>query len=221
MNDLHTHASKESGPSSVPSGPDISDRRKAVQSYVWSIPNLMTYGRIVLVPVVMYFAQSARSGAAAWALGFFILASVTDAIDGYLARRWNQVSWLGQLLDPLADKLLVTGTLMMLIQLGRISAWLVFMLVAREMLVNGLRSVAAGAGVIVPAGSLGKYKTVFQMIGVAALLVYPEPYSAFQFQQLGFICLVISLGFSYISGITYFVGVQKALKLATDPTRKC
>lgn len=177
-------------------------------AHLWSIPNIVTYLRVLLIPVVMGLAQDPSVTWSRWAALAFGIAAVTDAIDGYLARRWHLVSWVGELLDPLADKLLVIGTLMALLPQGRIPVWLVFALLAREMLINGLRSIAAGAGVIIAAGSLGKLKTVVQMVGVGCLLIREPPLV----ETVGMGLVWVSLGLSYGSALQYLVVFQRKLQ---------
>lgn len=171
-----------------------------------ALPNLITYLRIAAVPLVMVVMQDESKERAFAAAIIFGLASITDAVDGYLARRLGLVSAIGQLLDPLADKLLVMGTLLVLVQLDRVSAGLAFAILGREMYVNGLRSMAATQGVILAARNLGKQKTAFQMVGLVALLIH-YPYPLFggdvRFQIVGMVCLVISLAFSLLSALEY------------------
>jgi CDP-diacylglycerol--glycerol-3-phosphate 3-phosphatidyltransferase len=106
----------------------------------------------------------------------FSAASVTDWLDGYLARKWEIVTVMGKFLDPLADKLIVMAALIMLIPLGRVPAWAVFLIIARETLVTGLRSVASSEGIVISASDLGKYKTIFQMVAIIALLLHYDYY---------------------------------------------
>lgn len=171
-----------------------------------SLPNLVTYLRILAVPLVMAIMQSPREDAALAAAVVFALAAITDALDGFLARRMGLVSQIGKLLDPLADKLLVMGTMIMAAWLGRLSPWLVFVILAREMYINGLRSVAAAEGLVIAAGTSGKRKTAFQMVGLVALLIHDEyPILGFpvDFHGVGIACLVVSVVFSVWSAVEY------------------
>ena len=144
----------------------LSLRRQAL-----SLPNLITYGRILAIPGVLAFMQFDSRRNAFIAAMIFAAASVTDALDGYLARRLNLISDLGKFLDPLADKLIVMGTLIMLVHLSRVSVWVVIILLARETIVSGLRAIAATEGLVIAARDLGKKKTAFQMVGLWALLI--------------------------------------------------
>ncbi len=141
-----------------------------------NLPNILTLGRIAAIPalVILLFFDSREAGL--WAAAVFGLASVTDWLDGYLARKWEIVTVLGKFLDPLADKLLVMAALIMLIPLGRVPAWAVFLILAREMVITGLRSIASSEGIVISASDLGKYKTIFQMTAIPGLLLHYDYY---------------------------------------------
>lgn len=140
-------------------------------------PNVLTLLRILVVPVVvvLLYAPPARDvspGRSFAAFAFFVAASVTDLFDGYIARRYHMVTALGKLLDPLADKLLVCAAIIMLVPTGRVPAWMVAIIVAREIGVTALRGMASTEGVVIAASGLGKAKTLFLTIGVAALILH-------------------------------------------------
>ena len=182
-----------------------------------SIPNLLTYGRVAAIPAVLIFCYFDSPRNAFIAAMIFAAASVTDAIDGYIARRLNQISMLGKFLDPLADKLLILATLLMLLDLGRVPVWAVLVILAREMTITGLRSIAASEGLVISARDLGKKKTAFQMVGLWALLVhYPYPIADFaepiDFHRLGLFLLYISVLFSVLSAWDYFAGFFRAVR---------
>ena len=109
-------------------------------------------------------------------MAIFGAAAVTDFIDGWLARKWGVVTVLGKFLDPLADKLIVMAALIMLIPYGRVPAWAVFTLLAREIIVTGLRSIASSEGIVIDASDLGKYKTIYQMAAIPGLLLHYDYY---------------------------------------------
>ena len=138
------------------------------------------------------------------ASGLFILASFTDYLDGMLARRYGVVSVLGQFLDPVSDKMLVSSILIMLIPLGKISAILVVLLLSRDTLIGGLRSVAASQNVIIAAGSMGKWKTAIQMIAIPSILI-EHPI----FYKIGLFGLWFSLVLSLASGWQYLYSFFK------------
>lgn len=137
-----------------------------------NLPNLLTLARVAAIPVVVVLLLSDSRACGFWAAAVFGAAAVTDFVDGWLARKWGVVTVLGKFLDPLADKLIVMAALIMLIPLGRVPAWAVFMILAREMVVTGLRSIAASEGIIIDASDLGKYKTIYQMIAIPGLMLH-------------------------------------------------
>ena len=149
---------------------------------MFNLPNILTLCRIACVPVivVLLFSDSREMGF--WAALIFSIASITDWLDGYLARKWEIVTVMGKFLDPLADKLIVMAAMIMLIPLERLPAWAVFLIIARETLVTGLRSVASSEGIVIEASDLGKYKTIFQMVAIIALLLHYDYYWFFGIQ---------------------------------------
>jgi len=141
-----------------------------------NLPNLLTYARIAMVPVVVGCVVYEDEWARWLALGIFILAAITDFFDGYLARAWEQQSNLGRMLDPIADKLLVAAVLLALTRVGTIagySLWAALVILCREILVSGLREFLAELRVSVPVSQLAKWKTTIQMIALAFLLAGP------------------------------------------------
>lgn len=141
-----------------------------------NLPNILTLARIGAIPaiVVLLFYDSRVAGF--WAAVIFGLAAFTDWLDGWLARRWEVVTVLGKFLDPLADKLIVMAALIMLIPHNRVPAWAVFLLLSRELVVTGLRSIASSEGIVIAASDLGKYKTIFQMVAISGLLLHYDYY---------------------------------------------
>jgi cardiolipin synthase len=141
-----------------------------------NLPNLLTYARIAMVPVVVGLVVDDSDWARWTALGIFVLAAITDFFDGYLARAWEQQSNLGRMLDPIADKLLVAAVLLALTRVGIIagfSLWAALVILCREILVSGLREFLAELRVSVPVSQLAKWKTTIQMIALAFLLAGP------------------------------------------------
>ncbi len=134
----------------------------------------------------------------------FIIASVTDWVDGYYARKYNLVTTLGKFLDPLADKLLVSAGFILLVELGLAPAWVVILIISREFAVTGLRLVASGEGIVLAASNMGKLKTTTQILAIATLLLHNFPFSYIGF-RLDLILLYAALFFTVVSGIDYFV----------------
>lgn len=176
-----------------------------------NIPNLLTFARILMIPVCLTFLDRDTPVACFWAAALFTLAALTDLLDGYLARKLNVVSVLGKLMDPLADKLIVMATLVWMVPMGRVSAWLVVALLGREISITGLRSVAASEGVVISAGQEGKTKTALQMVGIICLILgYPYRLAYLGIElgpvdmlRVGEALVVLSLGFSLFSGAQY------------------
>jgi len=170
-------------------------------------PNILTLIRIGTVPLLVYLLLFPGPVAAAIAAGLFLAATVTDFLDGYIARNYGSGTNLGKFLDPLADKLVVTAALIMLAGMGRsprVPAWMVVVLVSREILVTGLRAVAAAEGRIIAAEELGKYKMVLQSIAIQGLLIH-YTYFHVDFFGAGMFVLWVALILSVWSGVGYFV----------------
>lgn len=147
-----------------------------LRSGLLNLPNILTLARVAAVPVVMVLLLSDSRTAGMWAAAIFGVAAVTDFIDGWLARKWGVVTVLGKFLDPLADKLIVMAALVMLIPLDRVPAWAVFLILAREMIITGLRSIASSEGIVIDASELGKYKTIYQMVAIPGLMLHYDFY---------------------------------------------
>jgi CDP-diacylglycerol--glycerol-3-phosphate 3-phosphatidyltransferase len=172
---------------------------------IFNLANNLTITRIIIVPIliVLVLYSSSRTSCMIAAL-LFALAAVTDWLDGYIARRQNLVTSLGKFLDPLADKLLVSVALVMLLSLNRVPAWMVALIIAREVGVTGLRIAAARDGIIMESSRLAKYKTAFQLVAVEALLIH-YTYAGIDFHLVGMLTLWIALFVSLWSGIVYFI----------------
>jgi len=174
---------------------------------ILSTPNLLTLGRIGTVPLLVVLLLFPGPVPSAWAAAVFFVATITDFLDGYIARNYDSDTTLGKILDPLADKLVITTALIMLAgiaRLPRIPAWIVAVMVTREILITGLRTVVAGEGVIMAADELGKYKMVLQAMAVQALLIH-YTYFHIDFFAAGLFLLWIAMGVTVWSGIEYFV----------------
>jgi CDP-diacylglycerol---glycerol-3-phosphate 3-phosphatidyltransferase len=180
----------------------------------FSTPNLVTFARIATAPVLLWLLTYTSPSASWAAAAIFFFASVSDYFDGYLARSYDSVTTLGKFLDPMADKLVVLTALIMLCGMARtphVPAWIVAVLVAREIAVTGLRAVAAAEGMILAAEELGKYKMALQAIAVQGLLIH-YTYFHIDFFAAGMFVLWIATTLSVWSGVDYFVKVLLALK---------
>lgn len=135
------------------------------------LPNLLTCFRILLVPILVVVLLTKFEGKALVGLGLFLLAALTDFLDGYLARRWKLVTRLGMLLDPAADKILTSAAFISMVELGRAPAWMVVAIIAREFAVSTLRSVAASENLVIAAAWSGKVKTTTQIVAIALLII--------------------------------------------------
>src|SRR5256884_9150998 len=168
-----------------------------------NLPIGLTLTRIVAVPVLTLFLISGSGVHALIAAAIFTAAALTDWLDGVLARRRNEVTTLGTLLDPIADKLLVAAALVSLLTIDKIAAWIVVVIIGRELTVTGLRAVAAGVGVIVPASRLAKWKTVSQYVAITMLIVEKGlPSSTFHVAATA--VLWVALGLTVVSAVDYF-----------------
>lgn len=182
-------------------------------SRAYNIPNLLTYARIVAVPVIVlcFFVEGRleSSDFARWTgLAIFVVASITDYLDGYLARIWNQTSNIGRMLDPIADKLLIASVLLLMAADGTIAGWSIWaaiVILCREILVSGLREYLAALKVAVPVTRIAKWKTTIQMVAIAFLLAGPAgdkvlPYTT----EMGITLLWIAAVLTIYSGYDYF-----------------
>lgn len=185
-------------------------RRLPVMAHPINLPNLLTVFRILLVPllVVLLLTKPRFTHQEFFGLGVFLLAALTDALDGYLARRRQQVTRLGQLLDPAADKILIAAALISLVELNTAAgrplapAWMVALMIAREFAVSTVRSIAAVEQRVIPATWSGKLKTATQIIAVALLIIYNE---LGEFRHLAPISLWVAMLVTVFSGVEYFV----------------
>ena len=175
----------------------------------WTLPNLLSLFRILIIPVLVYLLSFTDPKSALLAAGLFLIAAITDYFDGYLARRNKSVSDVGKILDPLADKLMVASALIMLAAMDRpnepsVPAWLVVIILARESAVTVIRGIALAEGIVMHAESLGKYKFVLQAYAVVGLLVHYR-YWGLDFYAAGLYFLMLSAVIALWSGINYHV----------------
>ncbi|MCL2724032.1 MAG: CDP-diacylglycerol--glycerol-3-phosphate 3-phosphatidyltransferase [Polyangiaceae bacterium] len=202
-------------------------RRSLAQDAV-NIPNLLTFGRIVMIPLCLWLLDKDTPKTGVWSALVFTAAALTDVIDGYLARKLGVESVFGKLLDPLADKLIVMACLVWMVPMGRIPAWVVIIVLAREISVTGLRGVAASEGVVISAGQEGKTKTALQMIGIIMLLAgYPYHLSLLGFDlgvvdfvHIGQVLIYLSLIFSVASAAQYVTLFAQAVEAKDEKQRQ-
>jgi len=147
-------------------------RRERLREELLNAPNLMTLGRILCIPVFMALLSYENRRNSFLAALVFAAAAISDWLDGWLARVSNKVTTLGKFLDPLADKIIVLSALVMLVRLGRVPVWVVVIILARELLISGLRTIAMSEGLVIAASRGGKWKTSLQLSGIIALMVH-------------------------------------------------
>jgi CDP-diacylglycerol--glycerol-3-phosphate 3-phosphatidyltransferase len=180
--------------------------RENVRNEIWNIPNALTLFRIFLVPFLVVVLLTKFSDFLG--LAIFLLAAITDYFDGYFARRLNRTTRLGALLDPIADKLLMSAAFISLVELGLARAWMVVIIIGREFAVSGLRSIAAQNGVTIAASPLGKTKTVAQVVAISLLIV---SYELGEFRFTSELALWVVMVFALVSGVDYFIKFSRAV----------
>ncbi len=173
-----------------------------------NLPNKLTMFRVILIPFFIVFLLVPGIPAGKWiALAIFIVASLTDLLDGKIARKYNLVTNFGKFMDPLADKLLVCSALICLIELQRIPSWMVVVIIAREFTISGFRLVAADNGVVIAASYFGKFKTTFQMIAVCLLIADIEA-----LQMVTMVIVWIAVILTVVSLVDYLVKNKAVMK---------
>ena len=194
--------------------------QSSVRKRNFNLPNCLTVSRILLIPVFVLLFASPDEGRAVASAMVFGLAALTDLLDGYVARRRKQITNLGKLLDPVADKLLIVSALVLLVQFQRVATWVVIVMIAREIVVTGLRAVAAREGLIVSADPMGKWKVVFQVIAILFLILQNTSFDRFSlsilnFHVVGTFLLYLALGLALFSGWRYIVVIWGKIRLSS------
>jgi CDP-diacylglycerol--glycerol-3-phosphate 3-phosphatidyltransferase len=174
-----------------------------------NLPNALTLVRILLVPVLVVALITEAEGGTTIAAAVFVLAAVTDGLDGYIARSRESVTNFGKVMDPVADKLMIAAALIALVSLDRVAAWVAMVIIAREFAVSGLRIAAGAQGVVIPASGLGKLKTIAQVAGVLALIAAGDP-DAVWVQALVYLMVLATV----LSGADYFFNFRRRLAQA-------
>jgi len=177
---------------------------RAENRRIVNLPNAITLLRIGILPVLFLILLEPGEGPSLAIAILFILAALTDLLDGYVARRYNIVTRMGKLLDPIADKIIMSAALVLLIPVGRAPAWVVALMIMRDFAVDGLRSMAAAEGHVIEASRLGKYKTLCQIVAVSALIIH-YPIYGIDASSIGTAFLYVALVLSLWSGFDYLV----------------
>lgn len=168
-----------------------------------NLANSLTLFRIFLVPVFMLLLLETAPYGTLLAVAVFILAAITDGLDGYIARSRKEITRFGQLIDPIADKLLITAALLSLVELGNISAWIALIIIGREFAISGLRMLAAADGVVIAASRWGKLKTISQIVAIVAVLLNVPG---------ALLIMWVAAVITVFSGVDYFVKAQGLLR---------
>jgi CDP-diacylglycerol---glycerol-3-phosphate 3-phosphatidyltransferase len=182
--------------------------RDDLSKEILNLPNSLTLFRIFLVPFLVVVLLTKFYGREYAGLAIFLVAAITDFFDGYIARKRNQITRLGTLLDPIADKLLMSAAFISLVELQLAKAWMVVIIIGREFAVSGLRSIAAQQGVTISASSLGKGKMVSQVVAISLLIL---GYELGEFRFVGEVALWVVMIFALASGVDYFVKFTRAV----------
>ena len=187
---------------------------------ILNVPNLLTLLRIALIPLLVILLLSPSRTSCFFATAIFAIASITDWLDGYIARRMGIVTLFGKFLDPIADKLIVAAALIMILPYDRAPAWMVLVILSREIIITGLRSIASTEGIVITASNLGKFKTIFQIVAILALLLHYDYNWFFGIQHqflyvnmhnVGMFYLWIATVLTIWSGIDYLAKFMKVI----------
>lgn len=177
---------------------------------VMNLPNILTIIRVALIPFFIFFFSRPSRRSAVIAAVIFLVASLTDLLDGYLARRRKEVTQFGKFLDPVADKLLIVSALILLVANGRVQAWVAIVIIGREFAVTAFRAIASSEGVIIAAEGTGKYKMFLQTVAIIFLITdVPSLY----FHQIGLFLLLIALALAIYSAVQYFIKFGRQVNL--------
>ncbi len=179
-----------------------------------NVPNVLTVLRILLVPVLVVALTTGLKNGDTIAAVVFAIAAITDGLDGYIARSRKSITTFGKVMDPIADKMLITAALIALVSLNRLAAWVAMVIIAREFAVSSLRIAAAQQGAIIPASVLGKIKTVIQVAAVMALIAANDPHATWV--EVLVVLMVVA---TVASGVDYFLNVRREIEEAREHMR--
>ena len=180
-----------------------------------NLPNVLTVVRILLVPVLVVALLEETPNGSTVAAIVFIVAALTDGLDGWIARSRGSVTTFGKVMDPVADKLLIAAALISLVSLDKLAAWVAMVIIAREFAVSGLRIWAGAQGVVIPASQLGRLKTAVQVVTVLALIAAGDPSDAWV-QATVYAAVAITV----VSGVDYFLNVRRRIEEAAERRRE-
>lgn len=169
-----------------------------------NLPNAITMARLLIIPVLFFLLLSPDQFWSLVLAVIFILASLTDLLDGYIARKYQLVTTMGKFLDPIADKLVINTAMILMIPIGRIPAWMVAIIIIRDFVVDGIRTIATAEGVIIQASGWGKKKTLCQVFAVSALMIH-YPFLGADAHVVGIVLLLLALILSIYSGLEYLL----------------
>jgi len=187
---------------------------------ILNLPNILTMARIAAIPLMATLLLSPLKSAGFWAAAVFALASITDWLDGYLARRMGIVTVFGKFLDPIADKLIVMAALIMILPFNRVPGWMVLVILGREIIITGLRGIASSEGIVIPASELGKFKTIFQIVAILCLVLHYDynwffgvahPLITVNMHNVGMFYLWIATLLTIWSGADYLIRFVKVI----------
>jgi CDP-diacylglycerol--glycerol-3-phosphate 3-phosphatidyltransferase len=177
---------------------------------VLNLPNAITMLRIGIIPVLFFLLLSPDSTGSLVIACIFVIAALTDLLDGYIARRYQIVTTMGKFLDPIADKLVVNTAMILMIPIGRIPAWIVAIIIIRDFTVDGIRTIASSEGIIIGSSRLAKQKTLCQVVAVTALMIH-YPFLGADAHLVGIAILYVALFLTLYSGLDYLVKFFKEI----------
>jgi CDP-diacylglycerol--glycerol-3-phosphate 3-phosphatidyltransferase len=177
---------------------------------VFNLPNAITLLRISIIPFLFFLLESPGPAGSLFIACIFVIAALTDLLDGYIARRYQIVTTMGKFLDPIADKLVVNTAMILMIPIGRIPAWIVAVIIIRDFTVDGIRTIASSEGVIIGSSRLAKQKTLCQVVAVTALMIH-YPFLGADAHLVGIYILHVALFLTLYSGLDYLMKFFKEI----------
>jgi CDP-diacylglycerol--glycerol-3-phosphate 3-phosphatidyltransferase len=182
---------------------------------IFNLPNTISILRIGIIPILFGLLLSPGQIMSMAIAILFIAAALTDLLDGYIARKYQIVTTMGKLLDPIADKIIVNTAMILMIPIGRIPAWIVAVIIIRDFIVDGIRNIASSEGIVIPASKLGKRKTLCQIFAVSALMIH-YPFLGIDAHKVGTVILLLALILTVLSGTDYIFKFYRTAILKKD-----